>query len=305
MPARDCPRATGTLAELRYRRANKSAPSIQHVSECRLSNFAFGATASPDTFPSPRRTQSNNTKTRSPRSQDGIRCRLEPMSISGRPKALPTPFRPMGCSVSTDSFPLWRERFAGVSAVSDLADMELGYPSGGEFTKNAIVTNLVGGRWISAFAQDSFRIKPRFTVQYGLRWEYRRQPMDTHNQIATFFPLSKTYAPGDGLLLTALPDEANDALCSNPYFISSTGECLVMTSGMRKEKGLTGNKVRQVSFGPGAGYFAPRMGLSWQPLQTDRLVLHAGAASSWIYQTPIAWAPSPTIIQCSRKRRIT
>lgn len=163
-----------------------------------------------------------------------------------------------------------------VSSVSDLADMELGYPAGGEYTKNAIVTNMVGGRWISAFAQDNIRINPRLTVQAGLRWEYRRQPMDSHNQLATFFPLSKTFAPGDALLLTALPDAANDALCSNSYFISATGQCLVMSSSLRHEKGLTGNKVREVSYGPGPGYFAPRLGVSWQPMHSDKLMVHAG-----------------------------
>jgi hypothetical protein len=163
-----------------------------------------------------------------------------------------------------------------VSSVSDLADLELGYPSGGDYTKNAIITNLVGGRWIALFAQDNFHISPRFTLQAGLRWEYNRQPMDTHNQLATIFPLSNSFTPGDALLLTAYPDAQNDALCSNPYFISATGQCLVMTSGMRKEKGLTGNKVRQVSYGPGPGYFAPRLGVSWQPTNSDKLVLHAG-----------------------------
>jgi len=165
----------------------------------------------------------------------------------------------------------------GVSTVSDLVDMELGYPSGGEFTKNAIVTNLVGGRWISAFAQDSIRVNPRLTVQAGLRWEYRRQPMDQKNEIAAFYPLSRDSTPGDALLITPLPNAANDALCSNPYFISATGQCLIMSSNERAAKGLTGNKGREVSFGPGWGYFAPRMGLSWQPLKSDRLVVHTGA----------------------------
>ncbi len=77
-----------------------------------------------------------------------------------------------------------------VSSVSDLADLELGYPAGGQFTKNAIITNLSGGRWISLFAQDNFRLSPRFNVQYGLRWEYRRQPMEKNNRLAALFPLS-------------------------------------------------------------------------------------------------------------------
>ena len=50
-----------------------------------------------------------------------------------------------------------------------------------------------------------------------------------------------------------------------------------MTSAMRQAKGLTGNKVREVSYGPGPGYFAPRLGVSWQPMTTDKLVVHAGA----------------------------
>ena len=69
--------------------------------------------------------------------------------------------------------------------------MELGYPSGGQYTKNAIITNLTGGRWISLFAQDNFRLSPRLNVQSGLRWEYRRQPMDK-NKLATFYPLSNS-----------------------------------------------------------------------------------------------------------------
>jgi hypothetical protein len=163
-----------------------------------------------------------------------------------------------------------------VSSFSDLADMERGYPSGGDYTKNAIITNLVGGRWIALFAQDNFHVSPRFTLQAGLRWEYSRQPMDTHNQLATIFPLSNSFTPGNALLLTAYPDAQNDALCSSPYFISATGQCLVMTSAERRAKGLTGNKVREESYGPGVGYFAPRLGLSWQPTNSDKLVLHAG-----------------------------
>ncbi|MGB0122787.1 MAG: TonB-dependent receptor [Silvibacterium sp.] len=192
-------------------------------------------------------------------------------------KGVTDPFQVNGLITFNGQYSSLAGEIPNVSTVSDLADMELGYPSGGNYTKNAIISNLVGGRWVSLFAQDNIRVNSRLTVQAGLRWEYDRQPMDTDNQLAAFFPLSKTYEPGDALLLTALPDAANDALCSDPYFISGTGECLVMTSGMRKAKGLSGNKVRQVSYGPGPGFFAPRLGLSLQPTGSDKLVLHAGA----------------------------
>ncbi len=187
------------------------------------------------------------------------------------------PFQANGLLTFNGQYSSLAGEIPNVSSVSDLADMELGYPSGGNYTKNAIISNLVGGRWISIFAHDNIHVSQRFSAQAGLRWEYNRQPMDTHNELAAFYPLSKSFQPGDALLLTALPDAANDALCANPYFVSATGQCLVMTSTIRAAKGLTGYKVSSVSVGPGPGFYEPRIGLSWQPTASDKLVLHTGA----------------------------
>ncbi len=191
-------------------------------------------------------------------------------------KGVTDPFQANGLVSFNGQYSSLAGEIPGISSVSDLADLELGYPSAADYTKNAIVTNLVGGRWINLFAQDNIRVSPTLTVQAGLRWEYDRQPMDTNNQIAAFFPLSTSFTSGDALILTALPDAANDALCANPYFISASGQCLIVSSAMRKEKGITGNKIRQVNYGPGSGFFAPRLGISWQPMNSDKLVIHAG-----------------------------
>lgn len=164
-----------------------------------------------------------------------------------------------------------------VSAISDLADMELGYPSSGNYMKNAFVNEYVGGGWFSLFGQDSIRVSDRLSLQLGLRWEYRKQPYDKHDKIATIFPLSNSYTPGDALLVTALPDAANDALCSQSYFISASGQCLVMTSAQRVQYGFTGGKRREVSLGGNWHSFAPRLGVSWQPTRSNKLVVHAGA----------------------------
>ena len=273
----NCPRKAGTLAGFGIAGLTNPLPQFNMYPNILLSNFALWGDGFPGYFPVT--------------APDAIEQYEDTFTkVAGRhtlsfgadldfwqTKGVTDPVQANGQFSFDGQFSSLAGEIPGVSSAADLADLELGFPSGGEFTKNAIVTNLVGGRWISMFAQDSFRAKPRLTVQYGIRWEYRRQPMDTNNHIATFFPLSKSFAPGDGLLLTALPDSANDALCSNPYFISSSGQCLVMTSNMRRARGITGNKVRQVSFGPGAGYFAPRVGLSWQPTSSDRLVVHTGA----------------------------
>jgi hypothetical protein len=165
----------------------------------------------------------------------------------------------------------------GVSTISDLADLELGFPSGGNYTRSPIVNKLVGGGWFSLFAQDHFRVTSRLSVEIGLRWEYRKQPHDEKNELAAIYPLAYNSTPADALLLTALPDAANDALCSNSYFLNASGQCLIMSSAMRKQLGITGNKAREVSLGPGHGNFAPRLGISWRPLNTDKFIFHAGA----------------------------
>jgi hypothetical protein len=163
------------------------------------------------------------------------------------------------------------------SAISDLADLELGYPSGGFFTKNPFVTKLAGGGWFSVFAQDSIRFSSNFSMEIGLRWEYRKQPYDQNDKLATIYPLASNSTPGNALLITPLPAAANDALCSDPYFISATGQCLIMSSTMRKQVGLTGNKLKQLSYGPGHGNFAPRLGFSWRPFKSDKFIIHTGA----------------------------
>jgi len=165
----------------------------------------------------------------------------------------------------------------GVSVVSDLADLELGYPSAGFFTKHPFVNELVGGAWLSLFAQDNIRVNSRLSVEAGLRWEYRKQPYDRNNQLATIYPLAHNSTPGDALLVTPLPAAANDALCSDPHYLNSNGQCVIMSSAMRTKVGLTGNKLRELSYGPGHGSFAPRLGISWRPTDSDRLIVHVGA----------------------------
>jgi hypothetical protein len=49
-----------------------------------------------------------------------------------------------------------------------------------------------------------------------------------------------------------------------------------MSSAQRGQYGLTGGKRRQVSFGGGWNSFAPRLGISWRPTHSNKLVIHSG-----------------------------
>jgi len=162
------------------------------------------------------------------------------------------------------------------TGAADAADLELGYPSGGFYTKNAFITNLVGGNWTGLFIQDNYRVNANVTIEAGFRWDYRRQPTEEHNNLAAFYPLSKTFKSGDALLISAQPDSLNDALCSETYLRSASGECLVATAAQRKQFGFNSNQAKQVSFGPGYGNFSPRLAVSMRPTGSDKLIVHAG-----------------------------
>jgi len=173
--------------------------------------------------------------------------------------------------------PILHGESGAASTASDLADLELGYPSGGFYTRHAFASRLVAGNWLGLFVQDNFRVNSNLTIEAGIRWDYRKLPVDLNNQLAAFFPLSKSFQSGDALLLTALPDAANDALCSQAYLHSPSGECLVATAAERKQFGFNGNQVRELSYGPGFGNFDPRLAISARPTGSDRLIVHAGA----------------------------
>lgn len=271
-----CPRSPGTLAGFGIQGLAASSPQLEEYPNVSFTNFALFGDGLPGYFP-------DIVPDGIEKYEDTLNKTLGKHSISvgadlnfWQTNGVEVPVQVNGGLQFNGQYSSLAGAIPGVSAASDLADLELGYPSGGSYTKSPITTHLVGGRWLSLFAQDNIRLLPRLTLEAGLRWELRSQPIDTQNQIATIVPLSNNSTAGDALLLTALPDQANDALCSDSYFISASGQCLIMKSGDRKSRGFTGNKVRQLSYGPGHGDFAPRIGLSIQPLASDHLVIHAG-----------------------------
>jgi Carboxypeptidase regulatory-like domain len=270
----NCPRAQGTLASFGIAGLAANTPGVELYPNFIFSNFATFGDGFPGYYPdvlpdSLERVSDTVTKSL------GRHTLLFGADLNfWQTDGVEDPVQLNGAINFNGQYSSLGGEIPNISTASDLADLELGYPSGGLYTQNPIVTRLVGGQWLSFFGQDNIRVNSRLSIEAGLRWEYRKQPVDKDNQIAAFYPSAKTYQPGDATLITPLGSAANDALCSQAYFQSASGSCLIMTSSERRQVGLTGNKVRQLSFGPGAGDFAPRFGVSWKA--TERTVVHAG-----------------------------
>jgi hypothetical protein len=108
----------------------------------------------------------------------------------------------------------------------------------------------VRGKALYVFAQDSWKVKPNITLNYGLRWEYNQPFFDAGGRYQTFRP---------GQTSTVYN-------CS----VTPAGDCpvgLVVPGDPGVPQGLTK---------PYYHSFAPRIGLAWDPTGTGKMTIRGG-----------------------------
>ena len=99
--------------------------------------------------------------------------------------------------------------------------------------------------WHTAvFAQDNYRITPRFTANLGLRWDIDTPPVDAHNRTTTFVP---------GQQSTVTP-------------AAPLGQMFVGDKGMNRG-------VISTSF----SHISPRLGFAWDPFGDGKTSVRAAA----------------------------
>jgi hypothetical protein len=78
---------------------------------------------------------------------------------------------------------------AGVTK-NALSDFEIGIPSA--VSQDAPVTGYTNTWYYAAFVQDDFRIRPRVTINMGLRWDVQTPPTDPQNRVVNYVPGQKS-----------------------------------------------------------------------------------------------------------------
>jgi hypothetical protein len=144
----------------------------------------------------------------------------------------------------------------------------LGLPD--EYSQGSPQTENIRANALYLFAQDSFKLKPNITVNYGLRWELNEPLADAAQRVQTFRPgqatqvfpcqlnADNTAALGNGDSDCG-PGSANEA-----YFPLG----LVVPGDKGVPKGLTATYYKA---------FAPRIGVAWSPQSFhDKLVVRGG-----------------------------
>jgi hypothetical protein len=142
------------------------------------------------------------------------------------------------------------------SAVNLFPNYLLGLPD--EYGQGSAQEELVRSKAVYLFAQDSWKIKPNLTLNYGLRWELTTPLADVGKKVQTFRP---------GQLSTIYPCSLPS---SSPLFVA--GSITDCNSAGVTPLGLVVPGDKGVPNGLSDTYyksFAPRIGLAWSPGAKD------------------------------------
>src|SRR5262249_10812373 len=117
------------------------------------------------------------------------------------------PFSPRGLFTFDGRFSSLAGELPNVGGISDFADFLLGFPASAARTLAYEDVNLIGATFWSLYAQDDIRLSPNLSLNIGLRYEYRRPPIDKRDAIVSFIPLAPMFsAPGNGALIASIDD---------------------------------------------------------------------------------------------------
>jgi len=155
-----------------------------------------------------------------------------------------------------------------VNIPNPLIDFALGIPDGalqfvGDSHRNFRFTSY------GVFAQDSFKLRPNLTLNYGLRYELNTVLHEAHGRLSSWWPQKyTTFLPLDPSVQTNLP--------------------ALETSGVVTQNGTDG------VYNGDHNNFAPRVGLSWDLFGNGQTVLRAGYGV--FYETIIGNIPGNVML---------
>ena len=177
------------------------APQIEGIENVRLNSFVIGT-------PITNLTQANNTYSASDNFSRVINNHI--LKVGGV-------FSLEQVNVNPDATFNGSFLFTGSETGSDFADFLIGVAS--NYNEADSQTYYGRHKYAGAFAQDSWRLKSNFTLNYGLRWDLMRYWSEKYNQVPTFIlgeqskvyptaPISLVYPTDAGVPNTLVPQRS-------------------------------------------------------------------------------------------------
>jgi len=172
--------------------------------------------------------------------------------------------------ISTDNYGQFN--FDGRYAGRDVADLLLGLPYYSAFASTNMDND--GSSWHYAmFAQDSFKLSSRLTLEYGLRWEYHPAYKDANGDITNF----DRSVPRTGRVI--IPSGKRALEITAPGFLLSINACpapawqgIPCTPFLQADQAGWPDSLRFVQ----KTDFAPRFGFAYRLSDNAKTVLRGG-----------------------------
>jgi Carboxypeptidase regulatory-like domain len=155
----------------------------------------------------------------------------------------------------------------GTSSRNMLPDYLLGLPD--QYQQGAAQVENVRATALYTFAQDSWKIRPNLTLNYGLRWELNTPLTDIGHHVQTFRPGQNTTTYPCQLSGYSVQYFQNQYGVANPD-CNNTGVVptgLVVPGDKGVPAGLTQTYYKA---------FAPRIGIAWSPGKSGKTSIRAG-----------------------------
>ena len=115
-------------------------------------------------------------------------------------------------------------QFSGTETGNDFADLLLGAP--GTYLQGVQLPLHTRTKYVGLFAQDSWRVRPNLTFNYGLRWEVSSPWYEANNELETMVPgLQSQVFPGapTGWVFPGRPRNSQNAGTPSDTIISLPG----------------------------------------------------------------------------------
>jgi len=180
--------------------------------------------------------------------------------------------------------------FDGSETGYDFADYLLGAPS--EYIQASFQVLDSRTRYGAAFAEDSWRVTPNFTVNYGLRWEVSMPWYDTQNKIETIVPgVQSTVFPGapKGWLVPGDPGLPGGGKIPSTL-APTTWNNFAPRLGIAWSPNASGGLLGRLIGGPGKTSIRAAAGIYYTAIQDAGLFIEVADAPYglfWVSQSPV------------------
>lgn len=162
--------------------------------------------------------------------------------------------------------------FDGRYTGSDIAEFLVGVPY--QSTYDSVNQDNDGISWIiGAYAQDSFRVNSKLTLEYGVRWEVHPPFTDTGSDITNF----DRSVPLTGRVI--IPDTQHALDITAPGFLQSINACpgsswngIPCTPFLQSDKAGWPSTLRFTQWKD----FNPRFGFAYRPFNNNKTVIRGG-----------------------------